>query len=635
MVPYSLLGQSAFYRYSVLEFLCCGRRERGEFPPTFVDYTFLQQNPPELGNSDLQHGLVRWVQNYGEHILKILIARSPKLPHPRRLFSPMSTPPSQNGHAATLGPRPHLMHLDSGSKPHRFNNNIRGGMLQPPYPHGQFVQANYHSFYPVGAAPNQSQLSPPSGGVSGSNTATTPTNSLGGIQGFHPGGLMMHVPSVVAQTNPQVRVGQGVLYVPPAMNVVQPSISSPNHPTSTHPSSPTLPPQGAPGGVAGNSDGGDCGLYITPQTNSLMSTLNPLMATSTGPLGVSSSQHQLLPGQHSGGQLALPAPGGGEGGGAGGGLTNQFDQPHALSNVVPPNISSSSIFPLESGVVSGNQFLPSPHPPLSVNTPLPPQHHPLHPAVGHAPGHTHQGDTEPLLPNPPPTVPLLPLVHPLQTMPQQPVTSGVGNGTVFPSSQQGSPLSSRKEILCRHYLQGHCPFGEKCWFAHPEPIIVGQPPRAEGPRQAVGISGSPMHVQVPPNFWPLMDYTLASPPHSPMNPALIPRPPIMFRPRGGVRYPGQQPLLFLRSPFGGAPRIPGSNFPFIPTAPIPMPVNPLLEFTLLSQVVLQNHNGSGIVTDVSQLMTYADHFHVSYGNNISTYKIVFGGNRNYRVSGGL
>jgi hypothetical protein len=64
-----------------------------------------------------------------------------------------------------------------------------------------------------------------------------------------------------------------------------------------------------------------------------------------------------------------------------------------------------------------------------------------------------------------------------------------------------------------------------------------------------------------------------------------------------------------------------------------MPLNPILKFTLLSQVMLQGSEGQpSPMTDVTQLSTFADHFFVSYGSNINTYRIIFGGNRNYQVS---
>lgn len=584
-----------------------------------------------MGNSDLQHGLVRWVQNYGEHILKILIARSPKLHHSRRLSNPMPTPLFQNGHMGMRQGPP--TRQDSGGKPRRFNNsnNVvgRGGMLQPPYPHfpqHAFQMGNNptNAFYNMGIIPNQSQLSPPTG----TSAMTTPSNS--GMQGYQ--GVIMHVPPGMAHSGgAPAGMGQGLMYVPPPVAMVQPlPMEVPSHAASTQPSSPTISSQSG-GGVA-KSDGiiGEGGMYLNPHSQSLISSFNPLMATSSVATVSSGSQPPLNPGGHGGG--ANPPPG-------------QYEQVQTLAGIGGhhgADMNSNSVYPpiiADLNSAPANQFpSPSTHPALGVNTP---PHPPLHPAMANIPSHAPQGESEPLLPNPHlPPVPMLPLVHPIQTTPHQP-TNSPGGGTSFPPPPQDSSLSSRKEILCRHYMiQGNCPFGEKCWFAHPDPIMGnrgGGGGGGEGPQgQGAGMSASPLHVQVPPKFWPMMDY-VASPPQSPMNPSLMQRPPIvpgMFRPpRGGMPYSGHQPLLFLRNPLQGAPRgIPGSNLPLIQPSPIPMPLNPILKFGLLSQVVLQGHEGEPCpASDVTQLATYADHFFISYSSNINTYKIIFGGNKNYQV----
>lgn len=583
---------------------------------TSGNYWFSLQSHPDMGNSDLQHGLVRWVQNYGEHILKILMARSPKLHHSRRLSNPVAMPLYQNGHVGPGSPRQGPTRQDSGGKPRHFGGGVRvggGGMLYPPFSHFPYSfnmgNSPTNSFYNMGVVPNQGQLSPPTG----TNVMTTPTNNAGGVQGYQ--GVIVQVPPGIPQPNPQAR-GQGLMYVqghPPPVAMVQPlpSVDSSNHhvPNSTQPSSPTISAQPGIGGMAKSEGGGGEGLYLSPQSQNLM---NPLMAT-TPPATIVGPHHSLNPG----------GPG-------------QFEQVQGMPGVGHLPAANNSMFALaDSASIPANQF---PYPqPLSVNTPLPPS---LHPALAHAP----LGESEPLLPNPPiPPIPFLPMVHQIQGSHPQ----STGNGAPFHGQQQqqqppdSSPLSSRKEILCRHFVQGNCPYGEKCWFAHLEPPgVAGQPPRLEGPGggQGMGMSGSHLQVQVPPKFWmgsPMLDYAaMASPPQSPMNHAFVPRPPIMpamFRQRGGIPYSNQQPLLFLRGPMPGNPRMPGSNLPLMQPS-IPMPLNPILKFGLLSQVVLQGMEGqANPMTHVTQLGTYADHFFVSYGSNINTYRIIFGGNRNYQV----
>ena len=502
-------------------------------------------------------------------------------------------------------------------------------MLQPPFAHlpysfHQVGNSQTNSFYNVGIMPNQGQMSPPTG----TSTLTTPTNNASGIQGYS--GMMMQVPPGLPHPSPHGGgMGQGLMYVPGPPHpfpMVQPPppLDTPNqHPSSTQPSSPIIPAPPGVGGVAKSEGGGGDGVYLPPHTQNLITTLNPLMATSAvpPPATISAPHPPLNPG---GGAVGVASSG-------------QFEQVPGMGHHLP---ASSSMFPhADSAPIPSNQFPPA-HPPLSVNTPLPSPHPPMHPALTHTPGHAPMGESEPLLPNPPiPPVPYLPMVHQIHAQP--PISSG--NGAPFPNQQtpDSSPLSSRKEILCRHFVQGNCPYGEKCWFAHLEPPGgAGQPPRLEGPGgQGVGMSASPLHVQVPQKFWlgnSMVDYSgiHASPPQSPMNPAFVPRPPVMpamFRPRGGLPYVNQQPLLFLRGPLPGNPRMPGSNLSLM-QPPIPMPFNPILRFVLLSQVELHGVEGQpSPVVDVTQLGTYADHFFVSYGSNINTYRIIFGGTRNYQV----
>lgn len=235
-------------------------------------------------------------------------------------------------------------------------------MLQPPYPHGQLIQPNYqlggnpgNMFFNRGMVANQSQLSPPSGGnITGSSAGNILPNSTQGYPNpAAPGGIIMHVPPAIAsQTSPQA----GLVYVP-SLSMVQPSMDSPNHPTTSLPSSPVIPPAQAPphGGPGvmktegtGGGGAGEISLLITPQTQSHMTTLNPLMATSALPVNISASQHQLLPGQ--GGQLAPgPGGGGGSGGGVGGDPSNEIEQAQALIQQ-HPNLPTSTVFPTDPNV---------------------------------------------------------------------------------------------------------------------------------------------------------------------------------------------------------------------------------------------------------------------------------------------
>ena len=116
-------------------------------------FLLLQNTAADVSTSQLQHGLVRWVQNYGEHILKTLIARSPKLPHPRQYSNSMipgargtaggAVASTLNGHggsngasaAGSIGGRPPQA-PNSGGRTNKFggggSSRGEGGMLVPP-----------------------------------------------------------------------------------------------------------------------------------------------------------------------------------------------------------------------------------------------------------------------------------------------------------------------------------------------------------------------------------------------------------------------------------------------------------------------------------------------------------------------
>ena len=493
----------------------------------------------------------------------------------------------------------------------------------------------YYNMLPL----NPSQLSPPMGGA---NAATTPTNGGGGGGGSYMGSLVIQMPPGIIQGTPQNAagmVGQGGLMIRPP---VLPPGDSPAHPPVgvTQPSSPVLhsqicKPEGGSGSMEQNS-------FQPSQTQSLMSSHAPLMATSSLPITRSPGQHLTSP------------PNSGNGSGGGLPVRSSFEA------VVPPPLSAAG----HSLPVSTNhQFLQPLPPPNSSNTPLPQLSHslpapPLPPAVTHPlPSHLPPmagGDSEPLLPNPPlpssasllPLVPSMTGVPPAQVVPpppqhfQQHQLPGLLPGTLRTPLQQSLlpnqvPPMQRKEVVCRHYLRGVCPYDEKCWFAHPEP---------PGPSSRGEIQGSamPSPVQIPPQYWvggnPVMDYmAFHSSPQSPLTPPFVPRPGmvpnLMFRPRGGVPYSNQQPYMYYRGSSVGASRNASSNFPLLQTNnPIPMQVNPVLKFGLISRVNPAPVEGEGPAQVVSQLESYADHFFVSHASDLTMYRIIFGGNRTTEVS---
>ena len=506
--------------------------------------THIQQlSNSDLNLSELQHGLIRWVQNYGEHVLKTLIARSPKLPHPRRYSNSSSGSSSSNG---TVRPR-----SDSGGKPRKYPSPrvSSTGMLQPPFVPGQFVRpppfvtpnSPTNAFYGLGVVTNPGQLSP-----NGNTMQTVPS---------HPG-ILFPVPSVLPPGQNAQHQQQGLIFIQQNTGMV-PSSGSPSQELA-QPSSPSL--SSAP-------------VLENPTTSEVLPSIAAFPSTA---VAMSHSQDPTVNLTHT--QPQLPTRG----------SSGLYEQQTV-------GVSTS---------VYQNHITPS-----TTSTPL----------LGTSlQGSSVPLESEPLLPNPPP---------------------------LSLASQQ--LISSRKEILCRHYIAGQCPYGEKCWFAHPEPR---ESPSAFRPITQARVSSSPpLHIQAPPNIWvnnPSLELPqyVASPPQSPLGTPMVSipgtRPPILptvMRPRGSFasNFPNQPPLLFLRPPMSGG-RMPG-NVPLLPTVPFPttLPVlpDPVLKFSLLSEVAITHDDQEGLpLADISQLATRADHFYISFGPVVRDYKILFGGNRPYQDS---
>ena len=277
-----------------------------------------------------------------------------------------------------------------------------------------------------------------------------------------------------------------------------------------------------------------------------------------------------------------------------------------------------------------------------------------------------RNESEPLLPNPP-IPPLQPAKH-VTSVAAGGVGGGAGGGASS-SGHHGGSGNQRKEIPCKHFIAGTCPFGEKCWFAHLEPATLHQQreARVSSQQPSSASSATPLQVQIPPNLWlnnpnmlfDLSRFTVASPPQSPLNSTLMSgtRPPILptlVRPRAYYpNFPGQQPLLLVRPPGGtamfpagvqgvgmglGGGGVGGGGFPyFAHTGQYPSlqtQVNPILKFNLLSEVVIKQQvdNQEIVVANITKMITRADHFYVTYGQLIHDYKILFGGNRSFHES---
>ena len=369
------------------------------------------QTTPDSPESDLQYGLVRWIYTYGEHILKTLIARSPKIPHTRRLSNP-GTPP--NGTTTMIRPRIPKLSDNLVPRPYRYGVLGPRASLPPliPIP------------YPMSSAPiyrmpqhNVGPLSPTTIG-GGVPHMGSPLHNVG-VHETHPNvllplhhqpnfmfygphsdkiPLMQSAPGLLQQASGLVQQPPGILQqIPPGLIQHPPPAiarqssnesfnaqqflhsSSPTHLVAevtegAHPINPQLPPRSnlvsevSPTPV----------IMPTPQNISMLGHTHQNMALDAHQLSVLGPGHMTALGNHE--QALLP-------------LTT--------AQVPPHNDTISRQIPIRGG------------------------------------------NSGPLLPNPP-------------VMSHHPPPQN----------------NHRKETVCKFYVSsaGLCPYGEKCWFAHPEPI---------------------------------------------------------------------------------------------------------------------------------------------------------------------
>ena len=539
-------------------------------------------------NSDLQHGLVRWVQNYGEHVFRTLIQRSPKLSHqsPRRhSSSSTSSSGGTNGSTVKLHMKNELL-----SKPPWYR--VEGGMLQPP----MTVFRMPTPYQPLTShSPTQNfyrnQLSPTGRGML--NTITQQ-------------GMVVPIPALLSTgpMSPQHMIPSqphaGMVYM--KQLGFQPSPGSPS-------AGILLPatPQADPGkeGVGGvgvstpaaamEVGGGGADVVAKLMQMHAQPALQQFhQPPSQAPSASSFPEQQQLHQQHQqmvGVPLALSA----------GGHTlpaivtaNSLQEHHHHQQLMQQQSAMAA------ATASLHQFTPQALPALTAA------------AVDR-------------------TEPLLPIPHVVSSVP--PITAAA------PAPSQSPLLTAyhRKEIQCRYFVLGQCPYGDKCWFGHAEP---SGPPQVHS-----AIPTSPLHIQVPqPHLWgPNLPLEMAggyvpSPPPSPLGVHLSSASPSGLRPPVMPPYPfpGQPPFL-LWHPLPGHGRGP-RNFPLLPTyrAPLTIPTDPVLRFSLLAEVVVQSNELDGsTVRKITQLTTRADHFYIGFDNQVQIYKILFSGAHSCQDSGSL
>lgn len=540
--------------------------------------------------TDLQHGLVRWVQNYGDHILRTLIQRSPKLPHhsPRR-HSSSSTSSSSGTNGVTTKPR---SKAELQPKPQRYRTPE---LLQPPFaplrpPTAFQTPANHsptHNFYGLG-------LMAPLGHISPSMAASGLVNNQQG--------MLMRIPTLLPTSTvaPQPIVAppqgahSGMMYLPQLGMQPSPSLGSPSGTTG-------LVLQGQP--ESSGKEGGSSSLSLSGgsgiTTESSGGSTNAEIISKL--MHPASAFHQVSS-QHPGSSFP----------------EQQQPQPQGGSVVGTLPLQLASTGHAQTHTVSVAAHQDHHHPQVPPNLP----HFPLGTNIAAPVDHT-----EALLP--------IPQVVPSIT----PLTATVAH-TPHP---QTPPLGHRKEILCRYFIagHGHCPYGEKCWFAHPEPLgQIAHGDFATLPQTT--IPSSPLHIQVPtqPHVWnPSLPNVpvpyLTSPPQSPLGGYLASTDPSGMRtpilhPTPPYSFPGQSPILV----WGRGPR----NFPLLPSVrppvPVHVPVDPMLRFSLLAEVVVHSDSPdrSGPIQNISQLTARADHFFVSFENKVHDYKILFSGHHSHQES---
>ena len=591
--------------------------------------------------TDLQHGLVRWVQNYGDHVLRTLIQRSPKLPHhsPRRHSS--SSTSSSNGSVSKTRTKSEL-----APKPQRYNR-ATPDLLTPPFmpmrpptafqaplvgnhsPSASFYGMGLPVMSPTAMAPaglvvsqqNPVQfvrfpptLVPSSSGVHG------PPQHLGTVHtqpqavGPAAGGMMYHhLPQGYGIPQPQPTSGfespgttslviQGL---PPGTN--EPVISK----EAMVGASSGLTPPSVEGCVTTAEGSGGVGGSVMVDTDAISKLMQIQHPTS--------AFHRVQPQPQTAGSSLIEQGGGGAGGGGSEGVTSHLQQPQPHSSSVTGQEHPNPQLQVAEASISNLQhhFIPGMMPPPPL-----PQPHTVAVSVERP---------EALLPIPQ----VVPSVTPLTAI-------------AAPNSQQQHQITQqRKEIICRYFVagQGHCPYGEKCWFAHLDPSMFHHVEDMRSMPQTT-VPTSPLHIQVPaqPHRWnpglPNVPVPyLSSPPQSPLGGGYV----TSNDPSGGIRtpimhptppyaFPGQPPILVWQSPHGRGPR----NFPLLPSMrpPLPVPTDPMLRFSLLSEVVVRSNgsDSSSPIPKISQLSTRADHFYISFENKVQDYKILFSGHHSCQES---
>lgn len=207
------------------------------------------------------------------------------------------------------------------------------------------------------------------------------------------------------------------------------------------------------------------------------------------------------------------------------------------------------------------------------------------------------------------------------------------------SSSQHEQSRYRRNDVCRNYLNGHCLYGEKCWFLHSD-----QKPHREPLLGPGGIMNTTLNMAAAgpqPGIYPGMgvDQYMAAQyvsPKSPLGAQVNPtgtNPPPWQVPGGITTRPTMFPFLQRGFVGGAQPQV--LLRPFVYQNRFVTPQNdqllaaipdPVLRFRLLSEGIVKDSTDS-LVSDISSLCVRADHFFVTFRKSLCDYRVQFGSDK--------
>ena len=202
--------------------------------------------------------------------------------------------------------------------------------------------------------------------------------------------------------------------------------------------------------------------------------------------------------------------------------------------------------------------------------------------------------------------------EPEPLLPNLPIKSGVGcEGVVGggASHRDSESQSNRKEIPCKYFLFGTCPYREECRFAHLEPVT----------QQQIGISrGVSLQQLESPSWGPLQ--VLSGGQRNKFKPPLLPNPPIPPLQAVVERVGGWNMVGAGAIHHGSGSQSSNNMRGQSPVLMFPRLTYPILKFNFLSKVTIEPVRENTTINMIAR----ANHFYVTYGQMIFDYAILFG-----------